>query len=94
MRLRNKVVSLSMALAVSGMLAMSGSKVYASDTDTYNNQILNGGSKEATEYVEIQGSKKYWVEWVFSYDYKDYLLKHEKGAEKPTITEVTAATSR
>lgn len=64
------------------------------DTDTYNDQALGPDSKESTDYVDIHGSKKYWVEWVFSYDNKNYLLKHEKGAEKPTITEVTAATSR
>lgn len=64
------------------------------DSDTYNDEALTAGSKESTDFVEIHGSKKYWVEWVFSYDNKNYLLKHEKGAEKPTITEVTAATSR
>ncbi len=64
------------------------------DTDTYNDQALGPDSKESTDYVDIHGSKNYWVEWVFSYDNKNYLLKHEKGAEKPTITEVTAATSR
>lgn len=64
------------------------------DSDTYNDEALTAGSKESTDFVEIHGSKNYWVEWVFSYDNKNYLLKHEKGAEKPTITEVTAATSR
>lgn len=63
------------------------------DSDTYNDEALTAGSKESTDFVEIHGSKNYWVEWVFSYDNKNYLLKHEKGAEKPTITEVVA-TSR
>lgn len=81
-------------------IRLKSHKLYYNDgkeTDSYpnyNNQPLNAGEKESTDYVEIHGSKNYWVEWVFTYDYKDYLLKYEKGAEKPTITEVTAATSR
>ena len=64
------------------------------DSDTYNDEALTAGSKESTDFVEIHGSKKYWVEWVFSYDNKNYLLKHEKGAEKPTITEVVASSRK
>ena len=58
MRLRNKVVSLSMALAVSGMLAMSGSKVYASDTDTYTETIATGTDavKEVEEIEEVEAA--------------------------------------
>ena len=64
------------------------------DSDTYNDEALTAGSKESTDFVEIHGSKNYWVEWVFSYDNKNYLLKHEKGAEKPTITEVVASSRK
>jgi hypothetical protein len=54
-----------MALAVSGMLAMSGSKVYASDTDTYTETIATGTDAvkeveevEETEEVEAAGEEE------------------------------------
>ena len=69
------------------------SSIVESDPN-YNQMAVAGGSRESSSYTPIKSSKNYWAEWVFYYDYKNYLLKINSSGEY-TITEVaTAATTR